>query len=43
VLVRAKSQGLLLAVEPVLDRLQTLGFRMAPGVREAVLRRAGER
>ena len=43
VLVRAKSHGLLLAVEPVLDRLQTLGFRIAPGVRDAILRRADER
>jgi hypothetical protein len=42
VLVRAKREGLLPAVAPVLDRLQDLRFRVDLETREAVLRLAGE-
>jgi predicted nucleic acid-binding protein len=42
VLVKAKRQGLLDAVTPVLDRLAALRFRLAAQTRAAVLRLAGE-
>jgi uncharacterized protein len=42
VVLKAKETGLLPAVAPVLDRLQTLRFRMDPETRQAVLRLAGE-
>lgn len=42
-LIRAKSRGLLAAVAPVLDALTTrTTFRVAPSLREDVLRLAGE-
>jgi predicted nucleic acid-binding protein len=41
-LLDAKRAGLLAAVEPMLDRLQACGFRLAPATSVAVLRRAGE-
>jgi predicted nucleic acid-binding protein len=41
-LIDAKRAGLIDAVAPVLDELQTLGFRVAPRTRAAVLRFAGE-
>jgi uncharacterized protein len=42
VLTRSKQRGLLDQVRPCLDQLQALGFRVAPTVREGVLRLAGE-
>lgn len=42
ILVRAKRIGLLPAVAPVLDRLDTLHFRVDPGLRLQVLAAAGE-
>ena len=42
VLIRAKQLGQLAAVAPVLDRLDSLRFRLDPGTRVAVLRLAGE-
>ena len=42
VVLKAKETGLLPAVAPVLDRLQTLRFRIDPDTRQAVLRLAGE-
>lgn len=42
VLLKAKEKGLLPALAPVLDRLERLRFRMDPGIRQAVLRLAGE-
>lgn len=42
VLLNAKESGLIRAVKPHLARLQALGFRLAPGAREAVIRLAGE-
>ena len=41
-LLRAKEQGILDAVRPVLDHLQTLRFRLNIGTRQGVLERAGE-
>ncbi|MDE3259348.1 MAG: DUF3368 domain-containing protein [Gemmatimonadota bacterium] len=41
-LLRAKEQGVLDAVRPVLDRLQSLRFRLNVGTRQKVLERAGE-
>lgn len=41
-LVDAKRKGLLPTVKPVLDRLDTLRFRVAPATRAAVLSMAGE-
>jgi predicted nucleic acid-binding protein len=41
-LVDAKRAGLISAVEPYLDRLQALRFRLAPHTRSAVLKLAGE-
>ncbi len=38
----AKRAELIPAVAPLLDRLQRLGFRLAPQTRAAVLRQAGE-
>jgi len=38
VLIRAKQRGLLDQVRPCLDQLQALGFRVAPALRESVLR-----
>jgi hypothetical protein len=42
VLLDAKRAGLIPAVAPYLDRLQTLRFRLAPHTRAAVLKLAGE-
>lgn len=42
VLLRAKNEGFLPAVAPVVDKLEQLGFRLAPETRAAVLRLAGE-
>ncbi|NLC59342.1 MAG: DUF3368 domain-containing protein, partial [Armatimonadetes bacterium] len=42
VLLRATEQSLLPSVSPLLDRLQSLGFRVRPTVRAHVLRLAGE-
>ena len=41
-LLRAKERGILDAVQPVLDRLQALRFRLNVRMREMVLKRAGE-
>ena len=41
-LLRAKERGILYAVQPVLDRLQALRFRLNVRMREMVLKRAGE-
>lgn len=41
-LLDAKRAGHLEAVEPSIDRLQSLGFRLAKQTREAVLKLAGE-
>ena len=41
-LLRAKERGILDAVGPVLDRLQSLRFRLNVRMREMVLKRAGE-
>ncbi|MFH0902485.1 MAG: DUF3368 domain-containing protein [Pseudomonadota bacterium] len=43
VLLKAKEKGLLPAVEPIIDRLETLRFRLAPDTRRAVLQLAGEK
>lgn len=42
VLLDAKRAGLIVAVEPHLDRLDALGFRLARHTRAAVLKLAGE-
>jgi hypothetical protein len=42
VLVRAKRQGLITAVAPVLDQLDRLRFRVDPETRTRVLLKAGE-
>jgi uncharacterized protein len=42
VLIRAKRDGLLDAVRPCVDKLQALRFRIAPALRESVLRTVGE-
>ena len=42
VLLKAKEAGLLPAVAPALDRLETLRFRMDAETRQAVLKQAGE-
>ena len=41
-LLRAKEHGILDSVGPVLDRLQSLQFRLNVRTREMVLKRAGE-
>ena len=41
-LIDAKSAGLIATVEPVLNQLQTLRFRLAPKTRTEVLRMANE-
>ena len=41
-LLDAKRAGLIRAVGPLVDQLQSLGFRLAPHTRAAVLRLAGE-
>ena len=41
-LLRAKERGILDAVQPVLDRLQALRFRLNTRTRQMVLKRAGE-
>ena len=41
-LLDAKKAGLLASVAPALDELQALGFRVAPGTRDSVLKLAGE-
>lgn len=42
VLLRAKAEGHLAAVAPLLDQLDVLGFRLTGAVRERILRLAGE-
>ncbi|MBI1993329.1 MAG: DUF3368 domain-containing protein [Deltaproteobacteria bacterium] len=42
VLIDAKQAGIVSAVCPLLDQLQSLGFRLAPHTRVAALRLAGE-
>jgi uncharacterized protein len=42
VLLKAKSDGLIPAVAPILDRLQQLRFRLDPETHKAALRVAGE-
>ena len=43
VLIEAKRRGSIPAIRPILDRLVTeAGFRLAPSLRSAVLREAGE-
>jgi predicted nucleic acid-binding protein len=42
ILLKAREQGHLPAVRPVLDRLSALGFRLTPETRNAALRLAGE-
>jgi len=42
VLLKAKALGRLPAVRPVLDKLETLRFRLDPATRAAVLKLAGE-
>jgi uncharacterized protein len=42
VLLRAKREGAISALRPLLDRLSELRFRVAPDVRAEVLRLAGE-
>jgi len=41
-LLDAKSAGILASVRPLLERLQSLGFRLDARTRDAVLRLAGE-
>ena len=41
-LLDAKGTGLVSAIEPLLARLQALGFRLAPHTRLTILRLAGE-
>lgn len=41
-LLDAKKSGLIQAVRPVVDQLETLRFRLDPHTREAVLKMAGE-
>jgi hypothetical protein len=41
-LLDAKKAGLIPAIAPLLDQLQTLRFRVAPHTRVAVLKLAGE-
>jgi predicted nucleic acid-binding protein len=38
----AKRAGIVSAIRPLLDRLQELGFRLAPQTRNAILRQVGE-
>ena len=42
VILLAKERGILEAVKPALDRLETLGFRLGPETRQSVLQIAGE-
>jgi predicted nucleic acid-binding protein len=42
VLIDAKRSGFIPAVRPLLDELHSLGFRLAPHTRAAVLKIAGE-
>ena len=42
ILIDARKQGLVGAVEPLLDRLERGGFRLAPDLVRIVLQRAGE-
>lgn len=42
VLIRAKRDGLLDQVRPCIEKLQALRFRIAPALRESVLRTVGE-
>ena len=41
-LIDAKKKGLVSAVEPLLDQLQSLRFRLSPATRAAVLKLVGE-
>lgn len=41
-LIDAKSKNLIALVEPFLDRLQSLGFRLSAETRTAVLKQVGE-
>jgi predicted nucleic acid-binding protein len=42
ILIDAKRVGLIPTVRSFIDQLQSLGFRLAPGTRAAVLRLTGE-
>lgn len=42
VLLRAKHEGLLPAIAPALDRLETLRFRLHPATRRVIMRHPGE-
>ena len=42
ILLRAKAEGRIARIEPVLDQLDRLGFRLSSRTRKAVLERAGE-
>ena len=42
ILLAAKSRGAIAAVGPILDDLSRLGYRLSPGLVDAVLKRAGE-
>jgi uncharacterized protein len=42
ILLRAKVEGLIPRIEPLLEHLGRLGFRMSARTREAVLKQAGE-
>ena len=42
ILIDAKSRGIISAVAPLLDQLQSFGFRLAPQTRAAVFKLAGE-
>jgi predicted nucleic acid-binding protein len=42
VLIRAKREGHITAIGPVLDRLEELRFRLDPGTRASVMHLAGE-
>ena len=42
ILLRARREGQITRVEPVLDHLKRLGFRLSAPTRESILRLAGE-
>jgi predicted nucleic acid-binding protein len=43
ILLRAKAEGRILRIEPLLEHLDRLGFRLSARTRAAVLNQAGER
>lgn len=42
ILLRAKEDGKIPRMEPLIARLDRLGFRLSPKTRAAILRQAGE-